>query len=1042
MKRFFLRTALRILSQNHAYTQRFCLILTLSGLLLSTTVLAQQAAVSGRVLSGTDNKPLSGASVQVRGTAAGTSTDENGNFSIPAGKGAVLVFGYIGFASQEIAVGDSSTMTVTLQGANASLNEVVVIGYQSVRKRDLTGAAGVVDMTQANRVTASSVGEQIQGLVPGVTVRNSGAPGANAAIEIRGVGNFGNANPLYVIDGMLADANVTINPNDVASVQVLKDASAAAIYGSRAGNGVVIITTKRGREGPTKISVSAKTGLQQIPKSWNVMDATQYLQTVQTQYRNSNTALPAGIAAQAAGNTIRTDWQDAIYCQGYTQDYNLGVSGGSQTANFFVSGNYFKNQGVLIGNDFERASLRINTEAKKGRLTIGENMVMSNTSGRNPGGGINAFYEAPLMLPIIGIQGNQYKTIPSNPAGWGMGTSDVPSYSSNYVAVNALDRQTYNFAKVVGNVYADFRFAPWLSYRFNAGVEASFDYRTELRDTGIWRYANQPPQTSSYEDREKFTNLLIEHTLNFSKVFSKHNINGVVGFSRIQQRRDITTASRLNLRTAGGTEFTTINSASGAPSASGETPLFWRSHGYLGRINYSYDERYLLTLTGRIDQDSRFGANYRTGYFPSAAAAWRISREKFFNIDWISDLKLRASYGRLGFSDVLGSYDYTAVINYSPRAIYGVAQSPQAGAYQAALVNPDLHWETRIQQNIGFDASLLNNRILITADVYNTQSKDVLVTLPLAYYLGSTSSPAINAASIENKGIELSVTYRNNSHPFKWDVSANFTTIRNRVVSVGNAGVDASGNKVNYIEPNNFIRAQVGHAIGEWYVIKTDGLFNSQADVNNYKSKNGALIQPNAKPGDVRYVDANGDGTINNNDRQFAGSPWPTLQTGAQFNASYRQFTLNLQLVGIFGSKIYDDIRHSLDSYQLTNFRKDISPWTSTNTNTSDPRLAVDQPGDPSVSMNNMAQTDRWIENGSYVRIRNLELGYNFARSFLGKVNFSNARVYISGQNLFTLTKYKGLDPDVQGTGIISRGFDAGNWPASRILSAGITCDF
>ncbi|MBE7169756.1 MAG: TonB-dependent receptor [Williamsia sp.] len=1030
---------------NHLSKPFYFFFYLATALLFTNPLSAQQQTVTGTVVSGTDNKPLSGATVEVRGSANGTTTDQSGRFSISANRGATLVFGYVGFASQEIAVRDSTTMNVTLQGANASLNEVVVIGYQAVRKKDLTGSTGVVDMTQASRVTAGSVGEQIQGLVPGVTVRNTGSPGANATVEIRGASSFGSTNPLYVIDGMLADANTTINPDDVASIQILKDASAAAIYGSRAGNGVIIITTKKGREGPAKISVSAKAGMQQIPKRWDVMDAAQYLQTVQTQYKNSNTALPTGIAAQVASPTLRTNWQDEIYRTGHDQDYNLGISGGSQTASFFVSGNYYKNQGVLVANNFERASLRINTEAKKGRLTVGENMVLSNTYGSRPGGGINAFYEAPLMLPIIGVQGNQYKSIPANPAGWGMGTSDVPSYSNNYLAVASLDRQTYNYAKVVGNVYADFKFTNWLSYRFNAGVEASFDYYKELRDTGIWRYANQPPQTSVSEDREKFTNFLLEHTLNFNKTFSKHSINGVVGFSRTQQRRDITTASRLNLTNAGGTQFTTINSATGSPSASGTTPVFWRSHGYLGRINYTYNDRYLLTLTGRIDQDSRFGPNYHTGYFPSAAAGWRISREDFFKVDWINDLKLRGSYGKLGFSDVLGSYDYQAVINTAPRAIYGVGQTPQNGAYQAIIINPDLHWETRVQKNVGFDASVLNNRVLISADVYQTRSKDVLVTnLPVAYYLGTNATPGINAASIKNSGIELSATYRNNGNPFKWDVSANLTTIRNRVTAVGNAGVDASGTKVDYLEVNglSFIRAQVGHAIGEWYVIKTDGIFNSQAEINAYTNKAGKVIQPNAKPGDIRYADANGDGQINNSDRQYAGSPWPTLQAGAQFNASYKQFTFNVQLVGVFGSTIYNDIRRSLDSYQLTNFRKDVSPWTTSNQHTSDPRLAVDQPNDPTVSFNNQAQTDRWLENGSYVRIRNVEIGYSFSKSLLNRVQFSNARIYVSGQNLLTFTKYTGLDPDVQGTGIISRGFDAGNWPPSRIISAGLMCDF
>lgn len=1030
-------------SLHHSARSRCCLFfLFLTGFLFTNGLHAQQQTVTGRVVSGTDNKPLTGATVEVRGTANGTTTDDNGQFSISAGRGATLVFGYIGFASQEIAVKDSTTMNVTLQGANASLNEVVVIGYQAVRKKDLTGSTGVVDMTQANRITAGSVGEAIQGLVPGVTVRNTGAPGANAAIEIRGVSNFGKSAPLYVIDGMLADANTTINPDDVASIQILKDASAAAIYGSRAGNGVVIVTTKRGREGPAKISVSAKAGLQQIPKQWGVMDAAQYLQTVQKQYQNVNTTLPTGIAAQIASNTIRTDWQNEIYRTGHDQDYNLGISGGSKTASIFVSGNYYKNEGILIGNAFERASLRINTEAKKGRLTIGENALLTSVYGRNPGGGVNAFYEAPLMLPIIGVQGNQYKTIPSNPAGWGMGTSDVPSYANNYLAVNALDKITYNYAKVVGNVYADVKFTDWLSYRFNAGVEASFDNSKELRDTGIWRYANQPPQTSVTDNRSKFTNFLLEHTLNFNKTFGKHGLNGVLGFSRTQQRRDDNTASRLNLQSGGGSALTTVNSASGVSSASGSTPVFWRAHGYLGRINYNYDEKYLLTLTGRIDQDSRFGANYRTGYFPSAAAAWRISREQFFNVGWINDLKLRASYGRLGFSDLLGSYDYTAFINFAPRAVYGIGQTPLTGAYQAALANPDLHWETRIQKNAGFDASLLGNRVLISADVYNSLSKDVLVGLQPAYYLGTVGQPPINAASIRNTGIELSATYRSNANPFKWDVSANFTTIKNRVESVGNRGTDAAGNKVNYIEANNFIRAQVGHAIGEWYVIKTAGIFQSQEEINAYKNKAGTIIQPRAKPGDIKFEDANGDGQINNGDRQFDGSPWPTLQAGAQFNAGYRQFTFNIQLVGIFGNIIYNDIRRSLDSYTLNNFRKDISPWTSSNTGTSDPRLAVDQPSDPTVAINNQAQTSRWLESGSYVRIRNVEIGYDFSKSLLQHVRFTNARLYVSGQNLFTLTKYKGLDPDVQGTGIISRGFDAGNWPASRVVSIGLQGNF
>jgi TonB-linked SusC/RagA family outer membrane protein len=1023
--------------------KRLRLYLTIFAAALFSIVHAQQP-VRGTLRSST-GEPLAGATITIKGTGNSVTTDANGQFTINAPVGSILVVSYVGYSNQEVRVLDSNPLSVQLQATNQEMQQVVVIGYQTVRRKDLTGATGVVNMNDVSKITAQSVGEAIQGVVPGVTVRNGGVPGANPTIEIRGVSNFGSTAPLYVIDGMLADANTTINPDDVASIQVLKDASAAAIYGSRAGNGVIIITTKKGKEGPAKINFSARYGIQQIPQKWDVMDAPQFLKTIQQQFQNSGAVLPAGIAAQLANNTINTDWQDEIYRTGQVQDYNVGISGGSQSTNFLVSAGYYKNKGVLIANEFDRASLRINSEARKGRLSFGENLSLSNSNGKNPGGGINAFYEAPLSLPIIGVKGPQYTGIPSNPAGWGMGTSDVPSYANNYVADAALDKQTSNFAKMVGNAYVDLKLISGLSYRFNAGAEVSFDYFKEVRDTGIWRYANQPPNTSINESRQRFTNFLLEHTLNFNRTFGKHVISAVVGFSRTEQKREVTSGGRVNLLTANGVLFTTIGSATGTLSAAGGTPLFWRSHGYLGRVNYTYNDRYLLTLTGRIDQDSRFGSDFRTGRFPSVAAAWRISREDFFHVAWLNDLKIRGSWGKLGFSDVLGSWDYLSVVNAYPRAIYGVNQGVFTGVYQSLITNPDIHWETRIQKNLGFDAALLGNRLSVSLDGYNALSKDVLVFLPLASYLGGSGNPAVNAASIRNTGVEFQATYRSpttGTGSFRWDVSANFTTIKNRVVSVGNLGTDISGNKVDYLEPTDFIRAQVGHSIGQWFVIKSAGIFKSQQEVDTYVDKNGMKIQPNAKPGDVRYVDANGDGTINNNDRQYAGSPWPTLQTGLQFNGSFKGFSVNLQIVGVFGNKIYDDIRRQLDSYELANFRSDVDPWSPDNPNGKDARLAVNQSSDPSVSMNNMAQTDRWIESGSYLRIRNLELAYALPKSVLNRANFTGGRIYISGQNLLTITKYKGLDPDVQGTGVISRGFDAGNWPSSRIISVGIQADF
>lgn len=1017
-------------------------LLILAAILSALSTYAQQT-ITGTLRSEA-GAALPGATVTVKGTNNSVVTNANGQFSISAPMGSTLVVTYVGYTPQEITVTDSQPLSIQMQASSQEL-QTVVIGYQTVRRKDLTGAIGIVNTENTSKIVASSVGEQLQGMIPGVTVRNTGAPGAAPVVEIRGVASFADANPLYVIDGMIADANSTVNPNDIATIQVLKDASAAAIYGSRAANGVIIITTKKGKSGPNKIHFSARYGVQQIPKRWNVMDAPQYLQTLKTQYTNSGATLPLGVSAQLANNTVNTDWQNAFYRQGNTQDYNLGISGGSPNGNYYLSGGYFKNQGVLIGNNFERASLRINTEMHKGRLTVGENILISNTNGRNPGAGINAFYEAATSSPIISVQNPAYINSVSNLQGWGFGSNDIPQYSYNYAAVNALNPERFNFSKIIGNGYADFKLTNWLSYRFNAGIEASFDYNTSQRDSGIWRYNADLPATSISNSRSTFTNFLLEHTLNFNKTFGDHSINGVVGYSYQEQKQMVTGASRLNLVTIGGQTYNTISSAQGLPAANGGVPLFFRLQGYLGRINYNYKDRYLLTLSDRIDQDSRFGASSRTGNFYSVAGSWRISREKFFDVKWINDLKIRGSYGKLGISSALqalsGSWPTVGYINQNQRAIYGVGQMPVVGVSQAVISNPNLRWEQRNEANIGFDASILNNRVLITADVYNNISGGVLVNVPLPFFLGNDNGNyntfiTQNAASIRNRGVELGVTYKMNNGPFKWDVSVNGTTIQNRVISVGN-----QGGGINYIESASFVRSEIGQPMSSWYVIKTAGIFQTQADIDNYKDKNGNKIQPNAKPGDIKYVDLNGDGQINNGDRSFAGSPWPTFQGGLQFNGTYKQFSINIQFVGVFGYKIYSDVRRVLDSYSnLNNFRKDLNPWSANNTNATDPRLGLIT--DPGINENNRLESDRWLENGSYVRLRNIELSYLFPRQLLSRIGFMNTRIFVSGQNLFTITKYKGLDPDITGSGVNLRGVDYGNWPSSRIISFGITSEF
>lgn len=866
-------------------------------------------------------------------------------------------------------------------------------------------------------------------------MRNGGAPGQNAVIEIRGAASFSNSSPLYVIDGMIADANSTINQNDIESINILKDASAAAIYGSRAANGVVIITTKRGKDGPAQISASAKFGIQNIPKTWDVMNADEFINLKKQAYANSSLTPPAGVVANQFNSGINTNWQNEVFRTGNTQDYNVGISGGGNGSTYLISGSYFANKGVLIANKFDRSSIRINTDTRKGRFKFGQSAVITYNNTSQPADG-NPFYDAPQMLPVIAVQGSQYAS-GVNPEGWGLGTNDVPTYALNSVAITKLNQQSSQYTKIVGNAYGELRILDWLNYRFNVGLEASFDHNKFLREVGIYRYTAQPVDSYVLENRQSFRSLLFEHTLNFNKTFSKHNINGVVGFSQQDTKREFTSAQKNTLQVFDGEYYTTIQSAIGAAAVNGNVPVNFRIHGLLGRVNYGYDDRYLLTFSGRYDQDSRFAEQYRNAFFPSVSGAWRISKEDFFKSSWVNDLKLNASYGQLGIVTV-GSWDYLGLLNNAPRAVFGANQAAYIGAYQARLNNADLRWESREIANIGLEGTLFNSALTISASVYNSLSKNALANPPLAGYLGNLSgNPAVNSASIRNKGIEFAATYRSNKNTFKWDISGNFTTIKNTVENVYSSGFGA-----NYIQAGN-TRSQVGRSMGEWFVLRTDGLFQSQAEIDSYVA-NGRKIQPNAKPGDIRYIDLDGDGQINNNDRNFAGSPWPTLQTGLQFNATYKNFSVNMQWIGIFGYEIYNDVRRVLDSYQLTNFRRDVSPWTPTNTNTSDPRIGINDPNfsDAGLADNQRGESDRWLENGSYLRLRNLEIGYSLPKELLGKIQVNNARFFVSGQNLFTITKYTGLDPDLVGAGILQRGVDSGNWPASRIYSFGFQCNF
>lgn len=669
-------------------------------------------------------------------------------------------------------------------------------------------------------------------------------------------------------------------------------------------------------------------------------------------------------------------------------------------------------------------------------MTIGENILLSNSNTRQPLGSFdtgNPFFDMVGMLPVIPVRGSDYVS-ELNPGGWGIGTFDAITYSKNQVAVTDILREKINFSKIVGNAFVKVSLLDGVNYKFNAGIEASFDFSKGIRRNGITQFNAAERPSFIVDNRSRFASFLMEHTIEFNKSFNKHTINGVIGISDQQTKRDFSLALRSDITELDDHIFTEINSTTGTSTSEGAITDDYRTFGYLGRINYDYDNKYYLTLTGRIDKDSRFSKANRTGYFPSIAGSWRISKEEFFNVPWITDLKFNASYGELGIV-TLGSFDWQGTINNNTRAILG--DVAQVGSYQASLVNPDLRWENRQTQNYGLETSLMESRIRLSLAYYNSLSKDALVTnLPIALYLGNLGgTPPVNAGSIRNSGFELEAAYRETQNDFKWNVGFNLTTIKNRVEKVGN-----QGEGIDYIQ-TGLTRSKVGQPLGQWYLLKTDGIFQSQSDIDSY-ALNGTPIQPFAQPGDIKFIDVNGDGSITDEDRDFSGSsPWPTLQTGLQLGANYKGFDFSLQFVGIFGHELFNTVRRDLDSYQNTNFRRDINPWTSTNTSTNDPRIGITT-NDQGLVDNARFSSDRWLEDGSYIRLRNIQIGYNFESSFLNKVAMSGLRVYVSGQNLFTITDYSGLDPDVQGNGLLERGVDNGNWPSSRIFSVGLNVEF
>lgn len=1012
-------------------------ILFLFFVVFAATAYSQDVTITGTVTDA-NSEPLVGVNVLVKGTTTGAITDIDGNFSVSGKKGSTLVFSYIGMLTQEV-VYKGTALRVVMKDDSKALEEVVVIGYQTVKKSDLTGAVAVVDTKEMKKSAAGTLVSQMQGLATGINVRSSGRAGEDASIEIRGVGSLSNNSPLWVIDGMITDPGVDFNPADAESIQILKDASAAAIYGSRAANGVIIVTTKKGTKGPMKVNVSVKETLEWSPK-FDLMNAAEYIKYNDIAY---NEAIKDGIAtvnSTQKHSQYDTNWQDEVLKTALVQDYNVSLSGGGDSGSYFVSAGYYNNDGVSYGNTFDRYSFRVNTQGKKGWFSFGENLAYSLTN-TDPNQ-TNTYNDFLRMMPTIPIYDE------NNPGGYGYG--DAAKYNTfgvNPIAREDLEYRHFRQNRLNGSLWLEFKPFEFLSYKFNGGIDLYFYENSWFRGEGNWTQNQEHRDPESQKARDNTYNMLIEHTLNFNKDFGKHHVDAVVGTTYQHHEWEGLWASRLNFPMTGNGDYFTVLNAGQSNQQNSNSISENAMISYLGRANYVYDDKYYLTATFRRDGTSRLAKENRWGNFPSFSGAWRISKEEFFDVPWINDLKIRGNWGRLGNSSI-GDWDYIGTINQSIVTVFGGAIVP--GSTQVKLVNAGLVWETKETVNVGFDASFLNQRLTVSAEYYNSKTSDVLAETPIAISTGNQGgSPWKNAASLRNKGFEFTFGWKDQISGFKYSALLNVTTMDNEVLSLGR-----DGSERNFIDSGQ-ARTEPGRSLAEFYLRKTDGIFRTQEEIDNYVTKGNHVPGPNEdkvpagtpimiegkRPqlGDVKYLDLNDDGQITDIDRDYCGSPWAKMQMSLVLNAEWKNFDFSMMWNGQFGNKIYNVSRWQgrlfADNSNYIRFEKGEEPYR-VNPNSNTPRIIY---GD----FRNSRDADRFLENGSYFRMKNISIGYNFKQKWLTNLGVEKLRLFATGSNLITITGYSGLDPDFKGANSVwNSGTDSFAYPNTRSVMFGLDLTF
>ncbi len=994
---------------------------------ISYSYIYGQQSITGRIID-EQNIALPGVSVIIKNTQRAVVSDMDGNYKITASPQDTLVFSMVGLISQRIYVGTQSVINITLLASVQVLNEVVVIGYGTVRKSDLTGSVSSVKGNDITKITSLNAEQGLQGKVTGVQVSSiSGAPGASASIRIRGVGTFNNSSPIFVVDGVILDDISFLNSADIASMEVLKDASATAIYGARGSNGVILVTTKTGKAGEERatFNYSGESGIQKLVKPIDLLNGKEYAIV-------KNSIIPGSY------NNIdlvpSTDWQKLIFHTATIQNHQISASGSTKYTQYYAGLGYFKQNGIVEKSNYERVTFKLNNTYQLTKsFKLGNNISVTSYKQQNAPNVTYAAYRArPDLLPF-----------------YPDGSYAVVYNVGNPIAGLENSNDFNKGVRGVGNLFAEAKILGIFTFKSSIGMDAAYSkvenytpaYTVYLPDETTPSQQQIVHSSLTKQNNDNLT-WLWENTLNFNKVLGVHAIDAIVGFTSQESNSEYLSLTGnniirnssdlwyLNRSTYFYDPVNEVNTLGNFNNANGVDPnLNYSMLSFLSRVNYSYDNKYILTGTFRRDGSSKFSQANRYGNFPSFAAGWNVSKEDFMKkIPQISNLKIRGSWGIIGNEKIPYDKQYSKTENLV--TIFGNTPSANSAVSYALSGNPNLKWESTTQTDLGLELGLFKNKLTGEFDYYHRVTSDILVNLSTPDHLGNGPGAKVyfNAASVLNSGYEMKIDWKDNIGDFTYNVALLGTFVHDEVLKIGgSSGIDSvllGGALANGLQVT---QSRVGLPIGAFYGYKTDGVFQSQADLNSY------LHLTDAVPGDLRFVDVNNDGVINGNDRTYIGSPIPTFIFGFNIGCQYKGFDFSLDIQGQTGNKIYNAkemVRP--DEY---NFEKHVvNSWTGAGTSNSEPRA--------SFGGNNYLPSDKFIQDGSFIRLRNLNVGYSLPYSITKKLSIQQLRLYVKGNNLYTITKFTGYTPEIGSSDVLSNGIDYGSYPISAIYSIGINLTF